>query len=233
MRILVVIPAFNEGKNLGPLVQSIRNLDVKNVDVVVINDCSTDDTREVCAAYGITVVNLPCNLGIGGAVQTGYKYAYENGYDIAIQIDGDGQHRPEYIAELVKPIIDGQADMVIGSRFINYEGFKSTLLRRIGIKYFSILIKLLTKKTITDPTSGFRACNKKVIALFAKRYPVDYPEPESIVCLLRNGFSVLEIPVIMQERQSGKSSITSLKSIYYMVKVSLAVLIDRLRKQMI
>jgi Glycosyltransferases involved in cell wall biogenesis len=230
MRILVIVPAYNEGKNLGPLVQSIRNFHAGQLDLLVINDCSTDDTREVCCACGIEAVHLPCNLGIGGAVQTGYKYAYENHYDIAIQLDGDGQHKPEYIAELTKPIVNGQADLVIGSRFINYEGYTSTWLRRVGIKYLSLLIKLLTGASITDPTSGFRACNSKVISLFARRYPVDYPEPESIVYLLRKGHRVMEVPVVMQERQSGRSSITSQKSVYYMVKVTMAILIDRLRK---
>ncbi|RTR36417.1 glycosyltransferase family 2 protein [Robertmurraya yapensis] len=228
MKILAIIPAFNEEQGIKHVVHQFKN--IENVDILVINDCSRDNTSEVCRSFGLNVVDLPCNLGIGGAVQTGYIYAAINGYDIAIQVDGDGQHDPSYIKNLIEPIINGQADLVIGSRYLNKEGFQSSFMRRVGISYFSFLIKLLQKKNITDPTSGFRACNSRVIKLFSKRYPVDYPEPESIVYLLRNDYRVEEVPVVMNERMGGESSINSLKSVYYMIKVSLAIIIDNLRK---
>ncbi|BFH71114.1 putative glycosyl transferase [Paenibacillus dendritiformis] len=233
MKILLIIPAYNEENNIKNLVNKIYSICGEAVDILVINDCSVDETKSICEKMGVLTINLPCNLGIGGAVQTGYKYAAQHGYDIAIQVDGDGQHKPEYIMALVSTIIEDNADMIIGSRFINKEGFQSTLMRRAGIAYFTYLLKILSKEKITDPTSGFRACNRKVIGTFAKRYPVDYPEPESIMYLLRNGYRIKEVPVIMQERMGGRSSITTLKSIYYMIKVSLAILIDRFRKQIV
>jgi glycosyltransferase involved in cell wall biosynthesis len=227
MKALVIIPAHNEEDNI---IELTRKLDKYPVDILVINDFSSDRTSEYCYREHVNVIDLPCNLGIGGAVQTGYKYAYKNGYDIAIQVDGDGQHKPEFIERLIEPLISGRADMVIGSRYIDKDGFQSTALRRVGIKYFSMLIRLFTKQKITDPTSGFRACNAKIIKIFAYRYPTDYPEPESIVHLLRNKLRIIEIPVIMQERQGGVSSIRSLRSAYYMIKVSLAIVIDVLRE---
>lgn len=233
MRILLIIPAYNEENNIENLVIKINSVCGDTVDILVINDCSIDETKSVCDKAGVLTINLPCNLGIGGAVQTGYKYARLHDYDIAIQVDGDGQHKPEYIMDLVRYITEEKADMVIGSRFINKEGFQSTFMRRVGIAYFTYLLKFLSKRVITDPTSGFRACNKKVINEFSKRYPVDYPEPESIMYLLRNGYRIKEVPVIMQERKEGKSSITTFKSLYYMLKVSLAILIDRFRKQIV
>lgn len=231
MKILIIIPAYNEENNLKELIDSINSLGNPAIEFVVINDCSTDNTAKLCEILNIPVINLPCNLGIGGAVQTGYKYAYNNNFDIAIQVDGDGQHKPEYILNLVEPIVQDQADLVIGSRYIQRQGFQSTFLRRIGITYFSKLLFSLTGKKITDPTSGFRACNRKIISIFSKRYPVDYPEPESIMYLARNSFKVVEIPVTMESRASGTSSITSLKSVYYMIKVSMAILIDKLRRE--
>ncbi|GGG19293.1 glycosyltransferase family 2 protein [Paenibacillus aceti] len=226
MKKLAIIPAFNEEGNLGVLIEKFKDIDI---DILVINDCSTDKTIDICKKYGVKYIDLPCNLGIGGAVQTGYKYAASNNYDIAIQIDGDGQHNPHYINDLVSPIINEQADMVIGSRYIAKEGFQSTFIRRVGIKYFTRLIKLLLKKRITDPTSGFRACNRRVIEFFSGKYPSDYPEPETIVTLLRNELKVVEVPVIMNSRESGVSSINKIKAVYYMIKVSLAILIDYMR----
>ncbi|MEC0310683.1 glycosyltransferase family 2 protein [Paenibacillus lautus] len=232
--ILLIIPAYNEEQNIRSLIDAISSIKYSyKVDVLIIDDCSTDNTLAVCNELNLNVINLPCNLGIGGAVQTGYKYANKNKYDIAIQVDGDGQHDPAFIVELLDPILNNEADMVIGSRYINKLGFQSTLIRRIGISYFSKLIKVLTKQEITDPTSGFRACNKRTVELFSKRYPVDYPEPESIMYLKRKGYRIKEVPVHMKERVGGKSSITSVRSIYYMTKVSLAILIDKMRKQVI
>ncbi len=222
-KVLLIIPAYNEEKNLQSLIENIRNLN-EGYDILVVNDCSTDNTKFVCKSIGVNTINLPANLGIGGAMQTGYKYAYYNDYDIAIQVDGDGQHNPQYIKDLIKEIKKGY-NMAIGSRFITKEGFQSTFLRRIGINYFNWIIKILTKANITDPTSGFRAADRKTINLFRKYYPVDYPEPETVVLLQKNKLRVKEIPVIMNERLEGKSSIDSIKSIYYMIKVSIAILI--------
>lgn len=230
---MVIIPAYNEENNLESLIKSIKSLDNPHLEFIVINDCSSDRTAFVCKSLNIPVVNLPCNLGIGGAVQTGYKYAYHHHFDIAIQVDGDGQHKPQYIEDIIQPLLEDNADLVIGSRYIKKEGFQSTFLRRVGISYFSKLLLFLTGQLITDPTSGFRACNRKVIELFAKRYPVDYPEPESIMYLKRNSLRVLEIPVTMEHRANGVSSITSLKSVYYMIKVSAAILIDKFRKELV
>ncbi len=233
MRVLIIIPAYNEQDNIVDLLKSISALRIQGckIDTVVINDKSMDNTSQICKNFGVNTIDLPCNLGIGGAVQTGYKYAFQNKYDIAVQMDGDGQHNPEYLSVLITPLLEGKADMVIGSRYIENQGFQSTFMRRVGIKYFSRLIKFLTSQRVTDPTSGFRACNAEVISLFARRYPQDYPEPESIVFLKRNKFLIEEVPVVMQERKGGVSSINTVKSVYYMVKVSLAIVIDVLRKQ--
>lgn len=225
-RVLLIIPAFNERDNIGPLLLSLRE---QGLEALVVNDGSTDDTAEVCASVGANIVTLPSNLGIGGAVQTGYKYAHAHGYDIAIQFDGDGQHRAEFVHDLIAPLLADAADLVIGSRYIEKQGFQSTALRRAGIRYFSRLIRLITGQTVTDPTSGFRAVNRRIMHMFAAQYPTDYPEPESIVHVLRSGGRVVEVPVQMSERIGGHSSIHHLRSVYYMVKVSLAILIDALR----
>nr|WP_216667685.1 glycosyltransferase family 2 protein [Saccharibacillus deserti] len=224
---MLIIPAFNEGESIGPLLIALRE---QGLSALVVNDGSTDDTAEVCAAAGADIVSLPCNLGIGGAVQTGYKYACTHGYDIAIQFDGDGQHRAEFIPALIAPLLSGEADVAIGSRYIEKEGFQSTFLRRAGIRYFSRLIHMISGQTVTDPTSGFRAVNRKIMAMFAAQYPTDYPEPESIVHVLRLGGRIVEVPVLMSERAGGRSSIRSLRSVYYMIKVSMAILIDALRR---
>lgn len=229
MKKLIIIPAFNEEENIEKTVTSIQK-DAKEFDYVIINDCSTDRTRQICEQKGYNVVNLPINLGIGGAVQTGYKYAYTNGYDVAVQVDGDGQHDPEFLNKMAEYIEKNKVDMVIGSRFIEKKGFQSSVTRRMGIKFFSVLIKLLTGSVITDPTSGLRMVGRNVIEIFAKDYPRDYPEPESVVAVLRKKLVVKEIPVIMHEREGGVSSISPKKSIYYMIKVTLAILIERIRK---
>ena len=204
--------------------------DAVGFDYIVINDCSTDRTKEICEEYGFHYVDLPINLGIGGAVQTGYKYAWENGYDMAVQVDGDGQHDPEFLELMAEYLETHQVDMVIGSRFIEKQGFQSSGMRRVGIRFFSGLIRLMTGKTITDPTSGLRMAGRNVIELFSKDYPRDYPEPESVVAILRKGLKVAEVPVIMREREGGVSSISMKKSVYYMVKVTLAILIERIRR---
>ena len=193
-------------------------------DTIIINDCSKDDTEKICNEKGYNVVSLPINLGIGGAVQTGYRYAKRHGYDYALQFDGDAQHRADQIAKLVALMDDdSECDMVIGSRFIEKDGFQSSRLRRLGIGYFTKLIKLLTGVRITDPTSGMRLVNKRLIALFAEDYPRDYPEPDSEVSVLLKGYKVREVPVVMREREGCRSSISIKAGIYYMIKVSFAI----------
>lgn len=219
-RVLVIIPAYNERESILSTVDGIRSL---GYDYVVVNDGSTDDTLTICRKNGINVLDLPQNLGIGGAVQAGHKYAQRFGYDIDIQVDGDGQHDPSFIPQLISLIEQG-ADLAVGSRFLEKtDGFQSTLMRRVGITWLSMLLRVFTGERLTDPTSGFRACNKRAINLFCKSYPNDYPEPESIAHAIRVGLSVRECPVSMRERQGGVSSIGPLSSIYYMIKVSLAI----------
>ncbi|CCZ40421.1 glycosyltransferase [Clostridium sp. CAG:122] len=229
MKKLVIIPAFNEEGNLEKTIKDIKD-NAPDFDYVIINDCSTDKTLEMCRRHGFSYLNLPVNLGIGGAVQTGYRYAYYHGYDIAVQFDGDGQHSASHLEDMVTTLIDTESDMVIGSRFIEKEGFQSSGLRRIGIKYFTGLIKLLTGKKITDPTSGMRMVNKKLLEKFTDEYPKDYPEPESVVTILSEKYKVTEIPVVMNEREEGVSSISLKNSVYYMIKVSFAILIARMKK---
>lgn len=227
---LIIIPAYNESTNLIHVVKDIHE-NAPDFDYVIINDKSTDDTETICRDNHFNYVSLPINLGIGGAMQTGYKYAQKYGYDVAVQFDGDGQHDAAYIYPLLDAMDEKGADMVIGSRFINKEGFQSSFSRRIGIRFFEKLIQSVTGKQITDATSGFRMVNANVIDLFCKYYPQDYPEPESIVSVLRNGFKLEEVPVLMRERMGGASSIVSFKVVYYMVKVTLAILIDRLKEK--
>ena len=231
MRVLLIIPAYNEEKNIRSLIVDIRQT-VPDFDFVIINDASKDNTKAVCESLNAKIISLPVNLGIGGAVQTGFMYARENGYDIAIQVDGDGQHDPAHLEQLISPIITEYADVSIGSRFIDKYGFQSTFMRRVGIKFFRILVRLLTGIDITDCTSGFRAYNKCAIQCLAKCYSQDYPEPESIITLCNHGFKIVEVPVEMKERLAGVSSINTLRSIYYMIKVSLAILIAKIKPRM-
>lgn len=223
LKVLVIIPAYNEAE---AILATVRDVERCGYDYVVINDGSKDDTLGVCRANNVNVVDLPQNLGIGGAVQCGHMYARDHGYDVDVQVDGDGQHDPQYISNLLHAMEIEQASLVIGSRFVERtEGFQSTWLRRLGITWLSMCLKLFTGNRVTDPTSGFRACNRDAIELFCCDYPVDYPEPESIATALRNGLAVCETPVVMKERQSGSSSISGFSSVYYMIKVTLAILI--------
>lgn len=231
MKPLLIIPAYNEEKNILKTYKKVK----KNgkYDAIVINDGSTDSTLQVLEENHIPHINLVANLGIGGAVQTGYKYALKKGYEIAIQFDGDGQHDVNCIESIIKPIQKGEANFAIGSRFIDKTSsdFKSTTARRIGIKIISVLIKLFTGKRIADPTSGFRAADKEVIELFAKSYPAEYPEPESTVGLIKNGFKIVEVPVSMNEREGGKSSIHTWKTVYYMMNVAISIFICSIKKK--
>jgi len=228
MKKLIIIPAYNESESIVHTVRDIQE-HAKDFDYIVVNDCSTDRTLEICKEQGFPVISLPVNLGIGGAVQTGYLYAYRNGYDMAVQVDGDGQHDSSFLNQMADYLECHQLDMVIGSRFIEKQGFQSSLFRRVGIRYFSWLIRMLSGKTITDPTSGLRLVGRDVIKLFSERYPNDYPEPESVTAILRQCKKVEEIPVVMRRRAGGISSISMQNSIYYMIKVSLAILIEWIR----
>lgn len=226
MKVLVIIPCYNEEESLKRTVEDLKEK-ILDDDYLIVNDGSTDATLKICEKNGYSYVNLVLNLGIGGAMQAGYRYAVENDYDIAIQLDGDGQHDPEYIKGMLLFIETKRADIVIGSRFMNKEGFQSTGVRRVGIKFLNVLIRLCSGVKILDVTSGFRAVNRKYIEFFANSYAQDYPEPESIMDAALNKAKIMEIPVIMHERKDGKSSIHSLKPLYYMLKVSMAILLHR------
>ena len=225
--ILLIIPAYNEAENIEKVVNNIID-NFPQYDYVIINDGSSDETASICKKRGYNFLDLSINLGIGGAVQTGYKYAKEKGYDFAVQIDGDGQHDIAWLEKMLLYLEDNEADIVIGSRFIDKEGFQSSLSRRIGIKILSSLIFICTGCRIKDVTSGFRAVNKYYINLYAGSYPNDYPEPEAIVTAVMHGGRIKEVPVKMKEREKGTSSINFVKSIYYMVKVTLAIVICRI-----
>ncbi len=224
-KILVIVPAYNEEGSVGKVVEEVHT-HLPEAEVLVVNDGSTDLTSEIAQFKGAVVLNLPFNLGIGGAMQAGYQYAHQKGYDIAIQVDGDGQHDPKEIGKLLKALEEKKIDMAIGSRFIGDLGYKSSAMRRVGISIFSQLISMIVRQKISDPTSGFRAANRKAIQLFASNYPQDYPEPEVLVLLHQCRLTMVEVPVGMGERYYGESSITKIRSIYYMVKVLLAIFVD-------
>lgn len=226
-KILLIIPAYNEAENIEKVVNNLIQ-NYPQYDYVIVNDGSRDETEEICLKNHYQVLNLPLNLGIGGAVQTGYRYALKNHYDIAIQIDGDGQHDIAYVEKLIEPIISGDADITIGSRFIEKEGFQSSVTRRMGISFLSGLIHVLCFKKVKDVTSGFRAVNKRFIKLYAENYPSDYPEPEAIVAAIMHRGKIIEVPVVMKERAGGSSSINLRRSIYYMIKVTLAIFVSRI-----
>ena len=223
MKALIIIPAYNEQDCIESAVKTVVDA---GYDYVIINDGSSDNTQAICEANNFNTINLPQNLGIGGAVQTGHKYAFDHGYDVDIQFDGDGQHDISYAARLIEKIEQG-CDLVVGSRFLEQtDGFQSSRLRRVGITWLSMMTKVFTGKKIYDPTSGFRATGRNALKVFCQSYPIDYPEPESIVVALKTGLKVEEVSVSMHERQGGTSSIGGFSSIYYMIKVSLAIAIS-------
>lgn len=224
---LIIIPAYNEAGNIEKVVNNLIE-NYPQYDYVIINDGSTDATKEVCGENRYQILNLPINMGIGGAVQTGYRYARENDYDIAVQIDGDGQHDVAFLEDMLNVMETESADVVIGSRFVEKAGFQSSQMRRFGIGFLSTLGWILTGVRVKDITSGYRAVNRKFIRVFAEDYPADYPEPEAMVIAAVYGGKIKECPVVMKERENGESSITPKKSVYYMVKVTLAMLIRRL-----
>lgn len=226
-KVILIIPAHNEEASIEKTISSI-----KGYDYIVVNDGSTDRTEQILIKNNYNHLNLSFNLGIGGAVQTGYKYALENGYDIAVQFDADGQHDAKSINDLIQPIKDNTANFVIGSRFIrkNSDNFKSSFMRRVGIRLISNVIFIFSKTRIYDTTSGFRAADKKVITHFAEKYPKEYPEPVSDYELIKLGYKVIEAPVKMHKREAGKSSIHTWKSAYYVINVLLSIFIIKIRR---
>ncbi len=229
-KILVILPAYNESGNIGATVRELKALDFR-FDVIVIDDGSKDATAQEALNAGARVVSLPFNLGIGGAVQTGFLYALRNGYDIAVQVDGDGQHDAQYLKVILAPVLEEKADIAVGSRFIGSDiGWQSSAVRRVGIRFFAWLISGLTGFSVSDPTSGFRAFNAKAVKIFADDYPQDFPEPESIMSANRFGLRLIEVPVQMRKRAHGHSSIRYFKTLYYMIKVTIAILLNMLKK---
>ena len=231
LNVLVVIPCFNEEEAIAEVVREVMAQNIKDVNLtaLVVNDKSTDNSLKVLGEEQINHVSLPVNLGIGGAVQTGYKYAFNNGFDIAIQLDGDGQHRADQLEKIIQPIQQMEADVVIGSRYLVKEGFQSSSLRRFGINFFRSVIKILTGVVVRDSTSGFRALNSKALKVVNQYYPDTYPEPEAIILYAKHSLKIKEVPVLMRERQGGVSSITGASSVYYMFKVFMACVFAYLR----
>jgi glycosyltransferase involved in cell wall biosynthesis len=228
-RVIAVVPAHNEEGAIGGVIDEIRAFD-PTFGVVVVDDGSVDDTSAVAARHGAAVITLPFNLGIGGAVQTGFMYALENGYPTAVRLDGDGQHAASELGTLLDALLAGQADIVTGSRFVGEARYKAPLARRIGIVWFAWLVSLLTRQRVTDTTSGFQALNRKGIELFARDYPSDYPEVEATILVYKHRLRLTEVPVQMREREHGSSSITFVRSVYYMFKVTLALCIAMVRR---
>ncbi len=232
LKILVVVPCFNEEEAIAGVVADINRVKTQHrlhIDVLTVNDCSTDNTLAVLRTLDCLHLDLPVNLGIGGAMQSGYKFAYRNGYDVAVQMDGDGQHPADELPKILQPLFENQADVVIGSRFLEKSGFQSSAMRRVGINYFRWLNQALIGQTIYDSTSGFRAFNRKTLAVVNRYYPDEYPEPEAIVQFGLNNLRMREVPVEMRDRQGGVSSINTSRAVYYMLKVTLGTLFVYLR----
>ena len=227
LRRVAIVPALNEADTVGSVVAEIRTFD-PDFEIVVVDDGSTDETTEAALEAGARVLRLPMNLGIGGAMQAGYVYALENGYEVAVQVDGDGQHDPRELGRLLGPILEGRADMVIGTRFAGERTYRAPLGRSLGIRLFAAIVSLRVRQRMTDTTSGFRAVNKRGITVFAGDYPHDYPEVETVVTASRGGLRICEVPVEMRLRAAGRSSISNVGSVYYMVKVLLALFIGLL-----
>jgi hypothetical protein len=226
---IAIVPALNEEVTVGRVIDEIRAFD-GSFDIVVVDDGSLDRTAGVAADRGAHVLRLPFNLGIGGAVQTGFRFAFEQGFDIAVQIDGDGQHDPQQLPKILQPVLDGKADICVGSRFTGEGAYRSSFARRVGIRIFARIVSLVVRQKVTDTTSGFRAVNRKGIALFAADYPHDYPEVEATVMSVKHKLRLMEVPVEMRERGGGTSSITALRSVYYMTKVLLAIFVGLFRR---
>ena len=232
-RRIAIVPALNEEATVGRVIDEIRDFD-SGFDIVVVDDGSTDRTAGMAADRGAHVLRLPFNLGIGGAVQTGFRYAYEEGFELAVRLDGDGQHDPDQLDVVVAPVLGGHTDIAVGSRYLGRaDGYQSSAPRRIGIRILASCVSLLTRQRITDPTSGFQALNRKAITLFAADYPHDYPEVEALVLVVRHRLRLCEVPVAMRPRTTGQSSIRTLSSVYYMVKVLLALFVGSFRRHVV
>jgi len=223
------VPAFNEQECVADVIEEIRAFD-PDFAIVVVDDGSTDATAAAAERLGAHVVRLPFNLGIGGAVQTGFRYAFENGFGLAVRVDGDGQHDPAQLGALLAPVLADEADIVVGTRFATDGGYRSSRSRRIGISILAGTLSLIVRRRVTDPTSGFQALNRRAIALFAADYPHDYPEVEAALMVHKHQLRMTEVPVQMRERSAGRSSIGALASVYYMVKVLLALFVGLFRK---
>jgi len=233
LRRVAIVPALNEEHAVPRVIDELRAFD-PGLDIVVVDDGSVDRTAEVAAAKGARVLRLPFNLGIGGAVQTGFRFAFENGYDLVLRVDGDGQHDPTQLAAVLEPVLRGDADIAIGSRFAaEATGYRSSRTRRVGIRLLAWVVSRIVGQRVTDTTSGFQVLNRKGIALFARDYPHDYPEVEATVMVFRHRLRLCEVPVSMRERGGGRSSITTLRSIYYMIKVLLAIFIGLFRRNVV
>jgi glycosyltransferase involved in cell wall biosynthesis len=232
-RVLVVVPAYNEEASLGPTIDRIRG-ELPEAAIVVVSDCSTDRTAEVARAHGARVVALPCNLGYGAAVQTGFKYALVHGFDFVIQIDADGQHDPSSAAALLAPVARGEADVAIGSRFLGQANYPIPLPRRLGMAMFGSIVGFVTRRTFSDPTSGYQAMNRRVLEFFARdNYPSDFPDADTIILLVLAGFRVREVPVVMQARTAGTSMHSNLRAFYYVAKMMLSIVMVLLRRKML
>jgi glycosyltransferase involved in cell wall biosynthesis len=229
---VAIVPAYNEEASIGRVVDELRAFD-DGLEVLVVDDGSTDRTADVARERGARVVSLPFNLGIGGAVQTGFRYAWERGFDVAVRVDGDGQHAPAELDAVLAPVLAGEADVVVGSRFIGGDGYRSSRSRRVGIRLLALSVSALTRQRVTDPTSGFQAANRKGIRLFAADYPHDYPEAEAAVMVAKHALRLREVPVAMRARETGQSSITAVRSVYYMVKVVLAIFVALFRRKVV
>ena len=232
LRRLAIVPAFNEEGAVGRVVDALREYDAA-LEVVVVDDGSADRTSDVARAHGAHVLRLPFNLGIGGAVQTGFRYAWENGYELAVRCDGDGQHDPAELPKVLGPVLAGEADIAVGSRFNGADGYRSSATRRIGIRLLALIVSAIARQKVTDTTSGFQALNRKALALFAADYPHDYPEVEGMVMTIKHRLRLVEVPVTMREREHGRSSITALRSIYYMAKVLVALFVGLFRRNVV
>jgi glycosyltransferase involved in cell wall biosynthesis len=227
---VAILPAYNEERNVGRVIDELQALD-PGLDVVVVSDGSTDGTVDVAISRGVYVVALPYNLGIGGAVQTGFRYAWEEGYELAVRLDGDGQHDPAELRALVAPVVAGEADLAVGSRFVSGGGYRSSAARRVGIRILARVVSWIAHQRLTDTTSGFQAANRRAIGVYAADLPHDYPEVEGIVMAIKHQIRLVEVPVTMREREHGRSSIGALASIYYMVKILVALFVDLFRKE--
>jgi glycosyltransferase involved in cell wall biosynthesis len=232
VRRIAIVPALNEAGNIGRVVDELRAFD-PGLDVVVVSDGSVDRTAEVAGEHGAYVVRLPFNLGIGGAVQTGFRYAWENGYQLAVRCDGDGQHDPSELPKVLAPVLADEADICVGSRFAGDQSYRSSAVRRVGIRLLALAVSAIAHQRVTDTTSGFQALNRKALALFAADYPHDYPEVEGMVMTIKHRLRLQEVPVRMREREHGRSSITALRSIYYMAKVLLALFVGLFRRNVV